>query len=49
MTISEERALAHINAGFLRVGSEIITDPNHIADGPIVVCPPPLTEQQAVA
>jgi hypothetical protein len=49
MTISEERALSHLKAGFIRVGGEIITDPNHVADGPIVVCPPPVTEQQAVA
>jgi hypothetical protein len=46
MSISEERALGHLRSGFVRVGGESITDPDFQTTAPIVICPPPITEQQ---
>lgn len=46
MSISEDRALAHLRAGFVRVGGEPIDDLDLRTAAPIVICPPPITEQQ---
>jgi hypothetical protein len=48
MSISEDRALAHLRAGFVRVGGEPIEDAGLQTAAPIVICPPPITEQQPV-
>ncbi|SDH47362.1 hypothetical protein [Pseudonocardia oroxyli] len=49
MTLSEDRALTHLKSSFVRVGGEIVTDPDLETDAPIVICPPPITEQQQAA
>jgi hypothetical protein len=35
----------HLRGQWVRVAGEIITDPDHIGDGRIVISPPPVTEQ----
>jgi hypothetical protein len=49
MSISEERALAHLRSGFVRVRGEPVTDASLRTGAPIVICPPPVSEQQPTA